>query len=92
MNDPTSGDYENWPKRYFDNPATDLLKYVYFFARVKDDIKNNKEEKTHRNVITYGIIYRPKDQPILDIYGDMLKSVDWVEYYEYSDSEDDFFY
>ena len=92
MNNPTSGDYENWPKRYFDNPATDLLKYVYFFARVKDDIRNNKEEKTHRNVITYGILYRPKDQPILNIYSDMLKSVDWVEYYEYSDSEDDFFY
>lgn len=92
MHDPTCGDYEDWPRRYFDNPATDLLKYVYFFAQVKDDISLRKKELHYGPQLIYGILYRPKDQPILDIYSDMLKSVDWVKYYEYSDTEDDFGY
>lgn len=29
------GDIEIWPRRLFVNPATDLLKYVYFFSAVK---------------------------------------------------------
>ena len=33
-NEPRLGDIERWPKRLFVNPATDLLKYVYFFAAV----------------------------------------------------------
>ena len=85
--DPTSGDYEDWPTRYFDNPATDLLKYVYFFACVSDQIKYSYLEYSKQ--LTYVIFYRPKDEPILRIYGDMLDSVDWVQYYVYTPSEND---
>lgn len=32
-------DIELWPRRLYFNTATDLLKYVRFFAAVKDDIR-----------------------------------------------------
>lgn len=80
--DPAEGDYENWPTRYFDNFATDLLKYVYFFAAVKDRAR-------YVGPIEYVLINRPKDAPILNIYGDLLASADWVKHYEYRPAKDD---
>ena len=35
INDAKLGDIEDWPTRYFINPAYDLLKLVYFFSAVK---------------------------------------------------------
>lgn len=35
---PDGADIELWPRRLYFNTATDLLKYVRFFAAVKDDI------------------------------------------------------
>lgn len=85
ISDPALGDYENWPTRCFDNYATDLLKYVYFFAQVRDDIQREKD--IYVTQLTYEIIYRKKDIPILCIYGEMLNSVDWVKRYEYISEE-----
>lgn len=90
LHDPAQGDYENWPKRFFDNPATDLLKYVYFFAAVKDQIRFGKPE--YGPPLHYAIICRKKDYPILSIYADMLLETDWVETYGYrteSDTQND---
>ena len=37
--DPSQGDVEVYPNRYYLNPAFDLLKLIHFFAAVKDDMK-----------------------------------------------------
>ena len=38
LNTPKLGDIEVYPKRYYINPAFDILKLVYFFSNVKEDI------------------------------------------------------
>ena len=82
ISDPALGDYEDWPTRCFDNYTTDLLKYVYFLAQVRDDIQREKDE--YMTQLTYELIFRKKDRPILRIYRDMLHSVDWVKLYVYN--------
>ena len=39
MDSPKLGDIEVYPKRYYINPAFDILKLVYFFSKVKADIE-----------------------------------------------------
>ena len=40
LDDHKGGDIEVYPKRYYLNPAFDILKLVYFFSAVKNDIEN----------------------------------------------------
>ena len=51
--DPSQGDVEVYPHRYYLNPAFDLLKLVYFFAAVKGDIEyeDNPDDPVIRRIL-----------------------------------------
>jgi hypothetical protein len=57
------GDFEEYPRRYFLNPATDLLKFIYFFSEVKSETPLN-----------YSIVLPKWDFPILEMYPDVIKA------------------
>jgi hypothetical protein len=61
LEDKRCGDYEKYPRRYFLNPATDLLKFVYFFSEVKSDMP-----------LFYTIALAKWDEPILEMYPDVM--------------------
>ena len=67
------GDVEAWPKRYYLNPACDLLKYVYFFSQTKEYLaaaqNNISVAKLEIVIVTY-----KEDWPILRLYKDVLLS------------------
>ncbi len=66
--DPKLGDVEDYPQRYFLNPAYDILKLVYFFNAV---IENDKYEKTYTNIsyhVFYHIVMYKEDLEILNMY------------------------
>lgn len=68
QSDPLLGDVEDYPQRYFLNPAYDILKLVYFFNAV---IENDKYEKTHPDTsyhVFYHIVMYREDQAILNMY------------------------
>ena len=74
LQDPKLGDIEIWPKRYFINPAYDLLKLVYFFSAVKT--ANELADKSDVGVpgIHFTIIMQKGDLSILKMYPDVLFS------------------
>ena len=63
LNDPAQGDYEVWPRRYFANPASDLLKFVYFFSAVKSG-----------DGLEYTLCTQKKDREIAHMYPDVNDS------------------
>ena len=65
------GDFENYPRRYFVNSTTDLLKYVYFFSEAKSN-----------GIIKYSIFIPKNDLPILRMYPKILET-EGLEIYEY---------
>jgi len=76
---PANGDYEAWPYRYFVNIATDLLKYVYFFAAAKSLIAFREE---YAGELNYAIVLPRRDFPILRMYLDAL-NMEGLKIYEY---------
>jgi len=88
LSDPAQGDYERWPYRFFVNPATDLLKYVYFFAAGKSLLKSLSEDWPPPPEVRYAIYYRKKDIPILSMYPDVI-DLEGMQFYEYLSEEDD---
>lgn len=80
---PTQGDYEDWPYRRFVNIATDLLKYVYFFAAVKKLIAANTVPISEMN---YSIALPKQDFPIIRMYPDVIEKEGLV-FYEYISPE-----
>lgn len=86
LNDHTQGDCETdeeeeGPRfRYFLNPATDLLKYVYFFVAVRNLM--HLMEIDVPTDLHYALCCRERDQPIAKMYQDI---VEWerVERYTY---------
>jgi hypothetical protein len=73
--DTNEGDYDDWPYRYFVNPAGDLLKYVYYFSGVKSliSLRNNPEVlDIHIHERKYKIILPEHDKPILEMYPDVI--------------------
>lgn len=76
------GDFEEWPYRYFINIATDLLKYVYFFAAAKELIQRRKE---HHSELNYAFALPRRDLPILHMYPDVMEmeGLEVIEHYEY---------
>lgn len=88
LSNPAQGDYEDWPCRYFLFPATDLLKYVYFFSAGKSLMKQLADDSTPPSQIRYGIIYHPQDIPILQMYPEVVK-MEEIQFYEYRSEEDD---
>ncbi len=86
QNDPQLGDVENYPHRYFLNPAYDLLKLVYFFNAVTE---NDKYEKTYKNAsyhVFYHIVMYREDIGILNMYPDLMK-LEGVTVHEFSTRE-----
>lgn len=66
------------------NIATDLLKYVYFFAAAKSLIAFREE---HAAELNYSIILPRRDFPILRMYPDVL-NMEGLKIYEYRSDED----
>ena len=84
LHDPTQGDYEDWPYRYFCNPACDLLKFVNFFSAVKTKIQLLKSMPYISEEPYYAVCVKPEDRPILEMYPDVMK-MEGLEVYEYPD-------
>jgi hypothetical protein len=76
---PAQGDYEDWPYRRFVNIATDLLKYMYFFAAVKNLIATRT---AYPNELNYSIALPKRDFSIIKMYPDVLEK-EGVVFYEY---------
>lgn len=88
LNDPAQGDYERWPYRFFVNPATDLLKYVYFFSAGKNMLKLLADNLPQPPQVRYAICYRKQDRPILRMYLDVIE-LEGMQFYEYLPKEND---
>ena len=86
--DPAQGDYEKWPYRFFVNPATDLLKYVYFFSAVKELKKLLESDVPAPPEVRYAICYRKRDRPILRMYPDVVE-LEGIQFFEYLTEEND---
>lgn len=86
LHDPAQGDYERWPYRFFVNPATDLLKYVYFFSTGKELIKLLESDMPLPTQVRYAICYRKRDRPILRMYPDVIE-LEGTQFYEYLPEE-----
>jgi len=75
-NNPSLGDYEIYPMRYFINTTTDLLKYIYYFATMKDAIEFQRKldagELYSPYSVNYTICIPEEDAPILRMYPDVL--------------------
>ena len=80
--DPAQGDYEQWPYRFFANPATDLLKYVYFFSAGKSLLKLLDDDLLSPPEVRYVICCRQKDFPILRMYPDVI-NLEGLKFYVY---------
>lgn len=82
LQDPAKGDYEQWPYRFFANPATDLLKYVYFFSAGKSLLKLLDDDLLPSPEVRYAICCRQKDFPILRMYPDAI-NLEGLKFYVY---------
>lgn len=87
LSNPAQGDYEDWPYRYFIFPATDLLKYVYFFSAGKSLMKQLADNSVLPPQVRYRVFFHRRDIPILQMYPEVVK-MDEVQFYEYRSKED----
>jgi len=69
LNDPKQGDVEVYPKRYYLNPAFDILKLVHFFSTVKGDVDLAK--KMHVPEIQRFLVVWPEDLEVAKMYPDV---------------------
>ncbi len=68
---PAQGDFECWPVRIFVNPATDLLKYIYFFAALK--VLETWKQSGEHHPLRY-VLYAPeRDRPIFQMYPKLMQ-------------------
>ena len=65
---PAQGDYEVWPNRVFVNPATDLLKFVYFLSAQKSLQQLLASEDYEKTPLRHSFYCRKKDIPILKMF------------------------
>lgn len=68
---PDGADIELWPRRPYFNTATDLLKYVRFFAAVKDDARAREEIEHYSGDIRYELYFQAEDDAIAHMYPDV---------------------
>ena len=87
LSDPAQGDYEQWPYRFFANPATDLLKFVYFFSAAKSLSQSLSTELPAPPEVRYALCFRPQDKAILRMYPDVLE-LEGLKLYEYRPKKD----
>ena len=76
LKEPKQGDVEVYPKRYYLNPAFDILKLVHFFATVKMDVEVSKT--THMPEIQRILVVYREDLDVARMYEDVneAKGVD----------------
>ena len=67
--DPSQGDVEGYPNRYYLNPAFDLLKLVHFFAAVKGD--KEYEDDPDIPVIRRILVIHQEDLEVAEMYPDV---------------------
>ena len=87
-NDAKLGDIEDWPVRYYINPAYDLLKLVYFFSAVKSHHAVEKNALFPLPDVRYAIIMHKEDLPIINMYPD-VKNSEKVNFYVFGFDEND---
>ena len=66
-----AADIELWPRRLFVSPATDLLKYVRFFAAVKDSLNSEKRFGQYAGQIQHELYAPVRDKAIVHMYPDV---------------------
>lgn len=81
-----AADIELWPRRLFINPATDLLKYVRFFAVVKEHLKLKEQLDYSTSQIRYELYAQAKDNAIIHMYPD-INEAEEVTFYTYQHRE-----
>ena len=69
LNTPKLGDIEVYPKRYYINPAFDILKLVYFFSNVKEDIE--AAQHWHASPIEHYLYVCQEDLEVAMMYPDV---------------------
>ena len=69
MDERKLGDVEVYPKRYYLNPAFDILKLVHFFAEVKDDL--DMAQDGYVSPIEYFMVVYPEDLEVARMYPDV---------------------
>lgn len=82
LHDPAQGDYERWPLRFFANPATDLLKYVYYFSAMKSLKALLEENADSPPEVRYAMCCWERDFPILRMYPEIF-DVEGMKFYVY---------
>lgn len=89
---PKEGNWENWPERYFLNPAFDILMMVYFFSAVKG-LKALLEDDPadHIKQLRYILCVHPEDLEVARMYPDVteMKEVAMYVYRPDEDAEED---
>ena len=66
-----TADIELWPRRLFVSPATDLPKYVRFFAAVKDSLSSGERFEQYVEQIQYELYAPAGDKAIVHMYPDV---------------------
>ena len=89
LKEPKQGDVEVYPRRYYLNPAFDILKLVHFFSTVKNDIEMSK--KFHLPEIQRILVVHQEDLEVARMYDDVneAKGVSILAYRPARDSEED---
>ena len=89
LKEPKQGDVEAYPKRYYLNPAFDILKLVHFFATVKMDVEVSRT--THMPDIQRILVVYREDLEVAKMYDDVneAKGVDIRVYRPAQDTEND---
>ena len=81
-----AADIEIWPRRLTINPATDLLKYVRFFAAVKDHLRLREQCGDDAAPIRYELHISARDTAIARMYTDVNEAEE-VRFYFYQRRE-----
>ena len=85
---PKEGNWEDWPRRYFLNPAFDILLLVYFFSAVKG-LRNllQNDPAAHIKELRYILCVNPEDLEVAQMYPDVTEMKE-VSIYVYRPAED----
>lgn len=89
LKEPKQGDVEVYPRRYYLNPAFDILKLVHFFSTVKNDIEMS--QRLHLPEIQRILVVHQEDLEVARMYDDVneAKGVSILAYRPARDSEED---
>lgn len=75
-----AADIELWPRRLFVSPATDLLKYVRFFAAVKDSLSTEERFEQYVEQIQHELYAPTEDEAIVHMYPDVNEAKEAAQF------------